>query len=130
MWEETDVAFAIRKGVHNTNMLYFLKLLFISSCFGSYTLFQHSASLIMRWTHWHIRKFSPGGCFAPCYSTTHLLFSVHIIITIIIIQPSIGPSNPCLVTKSLCIDLNKCRIAVQTTLYVLHFHMTSYNERK
>ena len=30
MWEETDVTFAIRKGVKNTNMRYFSKLLFSS----------------------------------------------------------------------------------------------------
>ena len=40
------------KYVKNTNVRYLQKLLFSPwSLFGSYTLFQHGASLLMRWTH-------------------------------------------------------------------------------
>ena len=35
VWEETDVAFAVRKGVQNTNMRHLPKLLFSSIVFVS-----------------------------------------------------------------------------------------------
>ena len=91
MWEETDVAFAIRKGVKNTNMRYLPKLLFSSSLFRPETLLQHGALLIMRLTHalaYVIFVVRRGGRFAPCYSMSLLLLFLFVFTPRILLRTS------------------------------------------